>query len=223
METISFDHLTGRSENHLEKLGRHLMHPLVVKAWREMQSKALKDEGIELKLVSSFRNFERQQIIWNEKASGKRKILNDEGIEIDISKLEETEIAAAILRFSALPGASRHHWGTDIDVYDAKIKTKEEVQLTVEESLSEFSKLNKWLDSHMEEFGFYRPYSQDRGGVSQEPWHLSYFPVSNLYFEQYTFDIFKENIQRSQINLKDLVLSDLKNIFEKYVVNIEIR
>ena len=188
-----------------------------------MQSKALEDEGIELKLVSSFRNFERQQIIWNEKVSGKRKILNDEDMEVDISELDEENIAAAILRFSALPGASRHHWGTDIDVYDAKIKTKEEVQLTVEESLNEFSILNKWLDSHMEEFGFYRPYSQDLGGVSQEPWHLSYFPVSNLYFEQYTFDVFKENIQRSQINLKDFILSDLRNIFEKYVINIEIR
>ena len=28
------------------------------------------------------------------------------------------------------------------------------------------------------EFGFYRPYASDRGGVQPEPWHLSYAPVA---------------------------------------------
>ena len=30
----------------------------------------------------------------------------------------------------------------------------------------------------MQRFGFFRPYRTDRGGVSPEPWHLSYAPVS---------------------------------------------
>ncbi len=28
------------------------------------------------------------------------------------------------------------------------------------------------------EFGFYRPYAVDRGGVHPEPWHLSYAPLA---------------------------------------------
>ncbi len=35
-----------------------------------------------------------------------------------------------------------------------------------------------WLDAHAAEFGFYRPYSVDRGGVQPEPWHLSHAPVA---------------------------------------------
>ena len=29
---------------------------------------------------------------------------------------------AAILVWSALPGASRHHWGTDLDVFDRAVQ-----------------------------------------------------------------------------------------------------
>ena len=30
----------------------------------------------------------------------------------------------------------------------------------------------------MHAFGFFRPYTTDRGGVAPEPWHLSYAPVA---------------------------------------------
>ena len=41
-----------------------------------------------------------------------------------------------------------------------------------------FHRLTTWLDAHMHAFGFFRPYTTDRGGVSPEPWHLSYAPVA---------------------------------------------
>ncbi len=40
-----------------------------------------------------------------------------------------------------------------------------------------FYQLTQWLDAHMAEFGFYRPFSTDTGGVAAEPWHLSYHPL----------------------------------------------
>lgn len=221
METSSFDFLTGRTDVHLESYGKFLLAPESLEQFKSMQKKAKKDANIDLRLVSSFRSFERQQIIWNGKASGERKILDDNENTIEPSELSESQLVHAILRFSALPGASRHHWGTDIDVFDANVKKKEEVKLTVNESLKEFEKLNVWLNENMNDYGFYRPYSQDRGGVSQEPWHLSYYPLSSEYFRHYSLDVFKENIQRSQIKLKSTVLSDLNDIYEKYVLNIE--
>lgn len=221
MVISSFDVLTGRVELHLEEFGSHKLHPEVLENFIEMAKKASEDD-IDLKLVSAFRNFQRQQIIWNDKATGNRKILNDAGEVLDITKLDEASLAQAILRFSALPGASRHHWGTDIDVFDANVKNKQDVELTVQESLGEFQKLNLWLDSNMQDFGFYRPYSQDRGGVSHEPWHLSYFPLSRELFEKYDLKIFRENIQRSEIELKDYILSNLDEIFERYISNIEV-
>jgi hypothetical protein len=37
---------------------------------------------------------------------------------LDALQLGETERLHAILHWSALPGTSRHHWGTDLDIYD---------------------------------------------------------------------------------------------------------
>ena len=38
------------------------------------------------------------------------------------------------MRWSAIPGSSRHHWGTDLDVYDAAAVTPDyQVQLTPQE------------------------------------------------------------------------------------------
>ena len=223
METNNFDLLTGRTHTHLESFGDHLIQAEVMRQFLAMSKKAKEDDGIEIKLVSAFRSFEKQQIIWNDKVAGHRKILDDTGAELDPSSLTAKELLYAILRFSALPGASRHHWGTDLDVFDASIKSKKDVQLTVSESLEDFSHLNNWLDQNMNDFGFYRPYAQDLGGVSQEPWHISYYPHSKALFEQYSFEVFKENIQRSQISLKGLVLNQLDEIFQKFVINIEER
>ena len=87
----------------------------------------------------------------------------------------------AILWWSALPGASRHHWGTDFDVMDARaMPAGYKLQVVPAEYLAggPFHRLTTWLDAHMHAFGFFRPYTTDRGGVSPEPWHLSYAPVA---------------------------------------------
>ena len=91
-------------------------------------------QGFDLRICSSFRSFERQLAIWNNKASGLRPVLDDSGAEININQLGEWQQAQAILRWSALPGASRHHWGTDFDIYDASaIDSDYRIQLTPEE------------------------------------------------------------------------------------------
>ena len=87
----------------------------------------------------------------------------------------------AILLWSALPGASRHHWGTEIDVIDrAALRPGQHAQLIPAEYCAEgvFGGLDRWLTEHAGAFGFFRPYDRDRGGVQPEPWHLSFAPVS---------------------------------------------
>ena len=71
-----------------------------------------------LQPASSFRDFERQQLIWNGKFSGERKVHDDAGNPLDLALLDDWQKAQAILRWSALPGGSRHHWGTEIDIFD---------------------------------------------------------------------------------------------------------
>jgi len=52
----------------------------------------------------------RQAEIWNAKAAGLRPVLDANEQPIDTGTLSERELVFAILRWSALPGASRHHW-----------------------------------------------------------------------------------------------------------------
>jgi hypothetical protein len=122
--------------------------------------------------------------------------------------------------WSAIPGASRHHWGTDFDIYDASVKECNQVSLTVLECQSEFKNMYEWLDRNLNHYSFSRPYILDKGGVAKEPWHLSYSPLANKYFEEYTLDIFIKNIEDSNILLKELILKDAQLIFNQFVKNI---
>ncbi|WP_350595574.1 M15 family metallopeptidase, partial [Pseudoalteromonas sp. 45-MNA-CIBAN-0466] len=87
----------------------------------------------------------------------------------------------AIMLYSALPGASRHHLGTDLDIYDKSAVSDDYVlQLSPNEYQQggPFAKLSQWLDTHLAEFGFYRPYQYDLGGVAPELWHISHIAQS---------------------------------------------
>ena len=76
-------------------------------------------DGIDLVAFSSFRDFDRQLAIWNGKFRGERPMQDRAGRRSTPGALSPAERVAAILWWSALPGASRHHWGTDFDVMDA--------------------------------------------------------------------------------------------------------
>jgi LAS superfamily LD-carboxypeptidase LdcB len=176
--------LTGLDDSHLVMLpDGHRLQAEVADAFAVLQQDA-RDAGFELAIASSFRSFERQLAIWNGKASGERPVYDEEDRPISLAGLQPTERLYAILRFSALPGASRHHWGTDLDVYDASaVPGDYEVQLSLAEVGvgGPFDALHSWLDARMDagdSRGFYRPYASDRGGVAPERWHLSYAPVS---------------------------------------------
>jgi LAS superfamily LD-carboxypeptidase LdcB len=180
------------------------------------------DAGFELRVASSYRSFERQLLIWNNKASGLRPVLDDRGLPLDISRLSERDLVYAILRWSALPGASRHHWGTDLDVYDAsRIAADYQVQLTQAETIGDgpFAEFHRWLDVKLavQEFSFYRPYEKDRGGIAPEPWHLSYAPIAKRYAAALTVDVLRQQLEQTDIQLKSCILDNLDDIYHRFV------
>ncbi len=189
----------------------------------------LKDEarraGYDLEIFSGFRGFERQLSIWNRKATGKLEVLDSDAVPLDIAQLNEKEMVFAILRWSALPGASRHHWGTELDVFDAAARPEGyEIELVPEEvnSGGMFGPLHDWLDQRIATsaaFGFFRPYDQDRNGVAPERWHLSCAPVATLYEQQLTTELLRETIQNADVELKGAVLEHLDEIYERFVIN----
>ena len=178
--------------------------------------------GFDLRIASSFRNFERQLLIWNNKALGIRPVLDSSGNPLNISRLNDCEKAFAILRWSALPGASRHHWGTDVDVYDAsRIDANYVVQLTQSETERNgpFAEFHRWLDEELQRdvCPFYRPYSIDRGGIAPEPWHLSYAPLAKNYAQYFTVALLREQLEKTPLELKSTVLENLDEIFQRFI------
>jgi LAS superfamily LD-carboxypeptidase LdcB len=221
--------LVGQTEAHLcspadvEHFGARL-HVDVAAAFIELRSTAWA-AGFELAVLSGFRSFEQQLSIWNRKATGALVVLDNHARPLDIASLSEEELVFSILRWSALPGASRHHWGTDLDVYDLAAKPEGyEVELMPEEVNpgGMFGPFHEWLDARIASgraFGFYRPYDIDRRGVAPERWHVSYAPLSSLYARMLTPDVLREVIEPADMRLKDVVLGRLPVIFDRFVAN----
>ncbi|MBL7664669.1 MAG: M15 family metallopeptidase [Bacteriovoracaceae bacterium] len=223
---MKFDILTGRSTSHLMELLPH--QKLVHKDMRDDFERlylAGKAAGFDIQITSCFRGFEQQLNIWNAKALGQRVLLDSHGEPIDYNTLSPEEIVLAIMRWSAIPGASRHHWGTDVDVFDGNTMKREDVQLTPQEVAPDgpSGKLHLWLNEQIKKnksFGFFRPYSADLGGVAPEKWHLSYAPISNEFFQEYTLDVFKKNLEQSNLELAHVLLENPEFYFKQYVTNI---
>jgi LAS superfamily LD-carboxypeptidase LdcB len=201
---------------------RCTLHREAVPAFLDMRRAATK-EGIDLVPVSSFRDFAAQAAIWNEKFGGRRALFDRAGIELDAAKLSPEQIVDAILCWSAVPGASRHHWGTEVDVIDrAAVEPGARVRLLPEEYVSgPFARLDRWLTDNQGRFRFFRPYATDRGGVAPEPWHLSYAPVSVPALGDLSETVLREALAASELSGKDIVMARLAQIHERYVASVD--
>lgn len=200
------------------------MHPEVLNAYKNLKHKA-RQAGFKLELTSGYRSYETQLSIWNRKARGEKALLDDQGLPLNYSKLSNQQITQAIMRWSAIPGASRHHWGTDLDVFDAFKMPKEKVELTPDEvdDQGPMGPLHQWLDSLIEKneaFGFYRPYDKDRGGVAPERWHLSYAPLSTKLLSHYTYETFILAISDARLLLGEYILDKAQEYYQRYVLNV---
>jgi LAS superfamily LD-carboxypeptidase LdcB len=217
--------LTGRTRTHViqrDDLGAAI-HAQALEPFLQMSADALRD-GIDISITSAFRDFAAQQRIWNLKWSGERPLYDAHGIARDHASLDAPGIIDAILCWSALPGGSRHHWGTEIDVVDrAAMPEGYRVQLLPSEAApgGVFHPLHCWLDSNMGHYGFFRPYQTFRGGVHPEAWHLSYGPVSVSALEALTPEILAEAVRGSAMLGKDLVLERLDQLYTRYVRNVD--
>jgi len=221
--------LTGRVEDHLCSVGEASLlgarvHRKVVEPFSRLREEA-REAGFDVRILSAFRGFEHQLDIWNEKARGQRPVLDSQARPLDIRRLSERELVFAILRWSALPGASRHHWGTDLDVYDQAARPQGyEIELVPEEveDGGMFGPLHAWLDERIaanQAHGFFRPYGRDRGGVAPERWHLSWAPLAELWARRLTPVALRESLSGAEMELRSTVFDHLDEIVERFVDN----
>jgi LAS superfamily LD-carboxypeptidase LdcB len=223
----TWQQLIGVDDSHLCQLeyrenSNQLVHP-EVKIDLQRLLHAAEDDGVTIAIVSSYRSFERQLTIWNEKWQGHRAVVSRHGRTLNLEQLSDIEKYKAICLWSALPGLSRHHWGTDFDIFSQQaIDEGHKVAL----SPSEFSKgnvcseLNDWLDTNLSRFGFFRPYLTYRQGVSDEPWHISHQSTTHNILNNFPYEECRNWIEKSEIKSRDFIINHLDHYREKYFLNI---
>jgi LAS superfamily LD-carboxypeptidase LdcB len=217
--------LTGRDRGHLVELTepRCALHRAAVRPFLAMRDAASRD-GFDLVPVSSFRDFGRQRAIWNAKFRGERPAQDRHGRPVDMRALDAGTRVETILLWSALPGASRHHWGTDLDVADGRAMAAGHVPRLVPAEYRRggpFAGLSEWLGGNMRRFGFYRPYTRRGGGVQPEPWHLSYAPVAKGALVRVSTALLAKAIAGSGIDGEAEILERLPMILARYVLDVD--
>ena len=174
--------LTGQARTHIVDIAAPacMLHVHAAAPFLNLH-RAAATAGFDLKPASAFRDFQHQLAIWNAKFNGERPLYDASGQPLDALRLAPSERIEAILQWSALPGASRHHWGTDLDLIDANaIAPGYRVQLIAAEfsGTGPFAPLTDWLAAHAARFGFFLPFRGVRSGVQGEPWHYSFAPLA---------------------------------------------
>lgn len=163
------------------------MHRDAYRAFQAMYEAARRD-GINLRIVSATRNFRRQKEIWEAKWEG--RTLVEEDVNLHHSVPDPVERARRILRFSSMPGTSRHHWGTDIDLNQLENGWFEK---------GEGRLVYQWLQQNAGAYGFGQPYTpkgeRRPHGYEEEKWHWSWLPLAGRLTRQAAEQITDEDIR----------------------------
>jgi LAS superfamily LD-carboxypeptidase LdcB len=218
--------LTGQARTHIAAVADPpcLLHAEVVAPFLNLR-RAAQAVGFDLAPMSSFRDFARQLNIWNGKFSGERPMFDAGGAKLDAKSLTPRERVDAILLWSALPGASRHHWGTDLDLVDRCLsEAGYQIKLTREEFApgGPFAPLNLWLDANAPRFGFFRPFQGVRSGVQPEPWHFSFAPIAEKARQRLSPQVLRSAIAGAPLLGKEVVLGSLDELHARYVATIDL-
>lgn len=175
----------------------------------EMHQAAKKD-SISIIINSGARNFYAQKSIWDRKWRAIKRKLQKDTSNLNI---ENKKIALEILLKCAMPSTSRHHWGTDIDIF---YRSGNEYFDTLEGK-----KQYHWMKKNAHKFGFHQVYTDkkktQRSGYEEEKWHWSYIPIANKYTKKYAQLISYDDITE----FKGSDLAKEINAIEHYVYGID--
>ncbi len=168
----------------------------------EMHNAAKKD-SVTILIHSGARNFKDQKELWEYRWVTIRK---------DTSE-KKNKIALEVLQKCAMPSTSRHHWGTDIDIF---FQSGNKYFDTLEGK-----KQYQWMKKNAHKFGFHQVYTNKkttkRNGYEEEKWHWSYIPIANKYTKKYAQLIGYKDIT----GFKGCDLAKEIKVIENYVYGID--
>ncbi|MGB6093047.1 MAG: M15 family metallopeptidase [Moheibacter sp.] len=156
-----------------------------------LMKKAAKENGFNIYVVSSYRSYSHQNGIWERKYKNYRA-----------QGFSHQKTIEKIIRYSTIPGTSRHHWGTDLDIIDSKMGIPSNPLSEVH--FNEGGRMRKfklWLDENSEKYGFHLVYTNksERKGFEYEPWHFSYKPISVKMLRDYKELDIKKILQSNKL------------------------
>ncbi|MCX7632559.1 MAG: M15 family metallopeptidase [Turneriella sp.] len=155
----------------------------------ERLAAAAKQAGYQLRVISATRTYDEQKAIWEHKFLGWRLV---GGKNLAKTIQDEKARALEILRYSSMPGTSRHHWGTDLDLHEARLDGPVLSNKTFSEGRG--AKFYDWLVQNAPRFGFCQPYrgtpkernaGKYQHGYEEERWHWSYQPLASEYLKTF--------------------------------------
>lgn len=163
------------------------LHQEALHAFIRMSEEA-KKAGFSIYVISATRDFNSQKYIWESKFNGSRLV---EGKNLKATIPDEKKRTLKILDYSSMPGTSRHHWGTDIDIGYSRNAAGMLTNQAYESG--EGLRFYLWLEENAARFGYCQPYknSPERRnkrkmrGYQEEKWHWSYKPLAVTYWRQY--------------------------------------
>lgn len=218
VEPVPIEHLLGKIDQssdpdfvHIDpkytNKPRIFLRKAAYEAFLSMRAAAEAD-GIRLEIVSATRNFNYQRGIWERKWTGVTKV---EGQNLAKKTKDPVQRAETILRYSSMPGTSRHHWGTDIDLNSLNNSYFES---------GVGKKVYDWLQANAGNFGYCQTYTvmdETRPhGYQEEKWHWSYMPIAGRFLEAYLAQVSYTELT----GFKGAEAAEGLGVIQKYVAGI---
>ncbi|MFC1671155.1 M15 family metallopeptidase [Spirochaetota bacterium] len=141
---------------------------------------------IRIWICSATRNFNVQKSIWEKKFDGRRLV---GGKKLTETIKDPLERALRILQYSSMPGTSRHHWGTDLDINYLSNKYYKKGKGKI---------IYEWLKKNGPKYGFCQPYTDGRDkGYNEERWHWSYRPIAKVFLRDWN-KLYKKKVIKTK-------------------------
>ncbi len=212
----------------------------------ESLTRAARADGVDVWARSGYRSLSQQRYLWNSKYRGLSTVRGDDGGRLTLTREHSAaEKVRLILSYTAFPGTSRHHWGTDVDVAQtfadgcADLLLREGLEPSSSEEPAEPESggepaagrkagrdgdgclpAQRWLAARAHEFGWYLVYDVARGGVEPEPWHWSYLPYAVPALARYLAEVEPELLQDRGVDGAEVVLEDFAGYCERFLLGI---
>ncbi|MBN1771232.1 MAG: M15 family metallopeptidase [Deltaproteobacteria bacterium] len=212
----------------------------------ESMTRAARADGVDVWARSGHRTLSQQRYLWNSKYRGLSTVRADDGSRLTLTRDHSAaEKVRLILSYTAFPGTSRHHWGTDVDMAQtfadgcADLLLREGLEPAssgepgepdpggepaagqkAERGADDCLPAQRWLAARAHEFGWYLVYDVARGGVQPEPWHWSYLPYAVPALARYLDEVDADLLRDRGVDGDDVVLDDFASYRDRFILGI---